>query len=96
MTKKLKTALDAAIIGYIKAFEKKHDVAFDWAVNDDLTGSLSFGDNYFSMSDIVQDINKKYKKGLIFEWQNASIEAHFKSIDKVINLNSYAMGLRYE
>jgi hypothetical protein len=96
MSKKLRKALDDAITGYIKAFEKKHDVFYEWAVVDDLTGILNFGDHYFSMSDIVEDIDKKYKKWKIFEWKDAGIKAHFEGNTKTINLRSYMMGLRYE
>ena len=95
MTKKLKTALDAAIMGYIKAFEKKHGVAFEWARLDDLTGMLCFGDHFFNMSDVVQDIDKKYQRGEIFNWQDDGVRYHFEGGDKVINLSSYMRGLRY-
>lgn len=96
MTKKLKTALDGAIMAYVRKFEKAHGVTFDGAVSDDLTGMLCFGDHYFSMSDIIYDVDNKLPVRLIFEWQNAGIEAHFKGIEKTINLQSYAKGLRYE
>ena len=96
MSKALRKALDDAIKNYIKAFEDKHGVFFEWAVVDDFTGVLNFGDYYFSMSDIVYDIDNKLPLNLIFEWQDAGIEAHFKGNEKTINLQSYARGLRYE
>jgi hypothetical protein len=96
MSKKLRTALDAAIMGYIKSFEKAHGVEFDWATNDDLTGMLCFGDHYFNMTDIVYDVDNKLPVKMIFEWQDAAIEAHFKGIKTKINLHSYAKGLRYD
>lgn len=83
-------------MGYIHKFEKDHGVAFDGAVADDLTGMLCFGDHYFSMSDIVYDIDNKLPVRLIFEWQDAGIEAHFKGHNKTINLQSFTKGLRYE
>ena len=95
MTKKLKTALDTAITGYIKAFEKKHGVEFEWAGNDDLAGMLCFGDYYFNMSDIVQDIGKKYQRGEIFNWQDDSVRHSMDGGNKHINLSSYMIGLRY-
>jgi hypothetical protein len=95
MSKKLRKALDDAITGYIKAFEKKHDVFYEWAVVDDLTGVLNFGDHYFSMSDIVYDVDNKLPIMLIFEWQEACLNAHFLGDEKQINLQSYAKGLRY-
>jgi hypothetical protein len=96
MSKKLKSALDSAIMGYIHKFEKIHGVDLEYAVNDDLTGVLCFGDNYFNLSDIVYDVDKKLPVRLIYQWQNDGIEAHFKGNEKVINFQSYAKGLRYE
>lgn len=96
MSKKLRKALDAAIMEYIKAFEKTHGVEFEWATNDDLTGVLCFGDHYFNMTDIVYDIDNKLPVKMIFEWQESGIEAHFKGIQSKINLHSYAKGLRYD
>jgi hypothetical protein len=95
LTKALRTAIDKAIIGYIRKFEKAHGVEFDWAVNNDLTGMLCFGDHMFNMSDIVYDVDNQLPIMLIFEWQDAGIEAHFKGNEKTINLQSYAKGLRY-
>lgn len=95
MTKKLRVALDAAIMNYIRKFEKIHGVAFDFAVSDDLTGVLCFGDHYFSMPDIVYDADNKLPVGLIFEWNDAQIDANFKGDKQAINLRSYAKGLRY-
>ena len=33
-TKQLRAALDAAIMGYVRKFEKVHDVKFDFAVKE--------------------------------------------------------------
>lgn len=96
MSKALRTALDKALTAYIKKFEKIHGVYFEWAANDDLTGWVNFGDHLFNISDIVYDVDNKLPVRLIFEWQDAGIEAHFKGSDKVINLQSYSKGLRYE
>mgnify|MGYP003621269366 CR=1 FL=1 len=96
MSKALRTALDKALISYVRKFEKAHGVEFDWATNDDLMGMLCFGDHYFNISDIIYDVDEKCAVGLIFEWQDAGIEAHFKGNDKVINLQSYVSGMRYE
>lgn len=96
MSKALRTALDKALTAYIKKFEKAHGVELDWSVNDDLMDMLCFGDHYFNISDIIYDVDNKLPVRLIFEWQDAGIEAHFKGNDKVINLQSYSKGLRYE
>lgn len=89
MKKELKTALEL----YIKEFENKHELTFDSAVGDDLMGVLDFGcTEFFSMSDIIEDIDNKYPKGLILQWHEDTIEHN----PKYINLRTYAMGLRYE
>lgn len=96
MSKALRTSLDKALMAYVKKFEKAHSVEFDWAVNDDLMGALSFGDYMFDMSDIVFDVDGKLPIKLIFEWQDASLDAHIKGDENQINLKSYSMGLRNE
>lgn len=96
MSKALRKQLDTALKNYIYKFEKIHGVEFEWAVNDDLMGVLCFGDRMFNMSDVIYDCDNKLPVRLIFEWQNAGIDAHFKGIEKTINLQSYAKGLRYE
>ena len=89
----IKLKLVKALHAYIKAFEKKHDLKFDSAVADDLMGVLDFGStDFFSMCDIIEDIDNDYPKGLIKQWQEDCIQNH----PKYINLKSYVMGLRYE
>jgi hypothetical protein len=95
MTKALKKQLDTALKNYIYKFEKAHGVEFEWAVNDDLMGVLCFGDHMFNMSDIVYDVDNKLPVKLIFEWQDASLDAQITSDKDQINLQSYAEGLRY-
>lgn len=96
MSKALRTALDKALTGYIKKFEKAHGVEFDWATNGDLMDVISFGDYYFNISDIIYDVDEKCAVGLIFEWQQACIDANFQGATRTINFRSYASGLRYE
>lgn len=40
----LRNKLDEILKEYIRLFEEKHEVLFDYAVGDDLTGLLCFGD----------------------------------------------------
>jgi hypothetical protein len=93
-SKKLRADLESVLAAYIKKFEGAHGVSFEYA-DDDLLGVVCFGDNYFNMSDIVFDVDNKLPIGLIFEWQNAGIDAHFNGSKQSINLQSYARGLRY-
>lgn len=79
---------------YIDEFEEKHGLEFDHAVGDDLMGVIAFGfTEFYNMSDIIEDIDSEYPKGLILRWNEETIEHHPKYY---INLNSYATGLRYE
>ena len=95
MSKALRKQLDTALKNYIYKFEKIHGVELD-NYADDLMGVLYFGEHYFNIADIIYDVDNKLPVRLIFEWQDAGIEAHFKGNEKTINLQSYAMGLRYE
>lgn len=97
---KLKFKLEKVLKEYISAFEKKHDVEMEFAVNDDLMGVISFGSiNYFNIADIIYDIDNNLEKGLIFCWVEDVVD--FNSLketkhQKYINLHSYAHGMRYE
>ena len=77
---------------YIKVFEKKHDMYFEFAINDDYLGILSFGDIYYiNASDLVYDIDNDLPKSLILDWMNDNLE----NKDNYINLHAYANGLRH-
>ncbi|TXD47360.1 hypothetical protein [Polaribacter sp. IC073] len=90
---KLKKDLEKSVYKIIKAFEKKHDVYFQYFVCDDVTGMASFGDVlYFNISDICFDIFSEQPKGLIIEWLEDSLENE----EENINYQSYARGLRFE
>lgn len=92
--KKLKQQYDQIIDQYIKIFEKKHGLEFEFFVGDDNSGVACFGDIfYFNISDILFCINNKLPKHLIIDWLYDSIE--FNMIGS-INLNSYWKGLRYK
>lgn len=95
----LRKRLDTAIKHYIYEFEKKHGCELEHAVNDDLLNMLCFGDNFFSISNVVYDIDNNLEKGLIFRWQDDGLRYNFDKPHNehlYINLNSYAMGLRYD
>lgn len=91
---KLRIKLEECLKEYIVLFEEKHQVCFEFAVSDDLTGILSFGCvNYFHISDVIYDIDNKLEKGFIFDWLNDNIE--FSESIQHINLHAYANGLRH-
>lgn len=93
---RLRDKLDNILKEYIRLFEEKHEVFFDYAVGDDLMGLLCFGDYLFAIHDIVYDIDDNLPKNLIFQWQDDSFDSITNPYHKKINLQSYAMGLRFE
>lgn len=88
---KLREEFDAAIKNYIEIFEKKQGVEFCFAVSDDLLDVLCFGDYFFTINDIVFDVDNELEDGLIFSWQDDCVQHK-----QHINLMSYAKGLRHE
>lgn len=91
----IRKQLDHILREYIRLFEEKHDAGFEFAVQDDLTGVICFGDVlYFHISDIIYDIDNDLPRHLIIEWLYDSID--FSDTGNKINLKSYASGLRYE
>ena len=88
----MRKKLNKILKKYIKKFEKKHGLTFEFAVSDDLMDVICFGDVlFFSINDIVYDIDTKQPNGLIIDWLYDSINQ-----DKYINFYSYSKGLRYE
>jgi hypothetical protein len=81
------------IYEYINLFCKKQKCDLEFNTGD----ILCFGDNYFSLDDVIFDLNNNCKKGLIFKWQNDGINAYMQYSDLPnINYNSYNMGMRYK
>ena len=93
---KIREKLDDILKEYIRLFEEKHEVFFDYAVGDDLTGLLCFGEYLFTARDVIYDIDNDLPKNLIFQWQDDSFDSITNPYHKKINLQSYAMGLRFE
>jgi len=87
----LKTTYELACNEYAYKFARKQDIHFDGWIG--TPGQLtSFIDQYFfSMDDIIYDINHKCQKGLILKWQDEGIE----NSDFRMNYASYAKGLRF-
>lgn len=93
---KLRNKLDSTLKEYIRLFEEKHEAFFDYAVGDDLTGLLCFGEYLFTARDVIYDIDNDLPKNLIFQWQDDSFDSSKNPQHREINLQSYAMGLRFE
>lgn len=87
---KLQKDYRASCEKYIKAFEKRHDVSFEFWVGDEIGGVASFGDYFFNLTDIINDVNSDDSTELIFEWYNACMEH-----EDWVNYDSYRRGYRY-
>ena len=84
------------IIGlYIAQFEEKHDCYLEYWVSDDTTGIACFGDNFFSLSDIVFDIDNNCPARAIFDWQDYQVEKHSNGTEnQIVNFKNHLKGLR--
>jgi len=87
----MRKQLDNILMQYIRKFEKKHELYFEFSVADDLMNMLCFGPYYFDITDVIKDIDNDYPKGLIIDWHEDSIEFY----PKQINFESYVKGLRF-
>ena len=95
--KTLKEKADKLAIKYIKAFEKKYEVYFEFAVADNYFDVLNFGDYYVNFTDIKYCIDNNVSSESFFNWYNDNLENALKkeSTQTYINLPSYIMGLRH-
>ena len=92
----LRNKLDSTLKEYIRLFEEKHKVFFEFAVGDDLTGLLCFGDYLFTTRDVIYDIDNDLPKRLIFQWQDDSFDSLKNPQHREMNFQTYARGLRFE
>ena len=71
----MKKQLEKVLKQYIKEFEKKQNLTFEFAVGDNLMEVISFGYVYFfNMSDIIYDIDNNIKENIIVEWLEYTIQ----------------------
>ena len=96
--KTLKEKADKLAMKYIKAFEKKYEVYFEFAVADNYFDVLNFGDYYVNFTDIKYCIDNNVSSESFFNWYEDNLEFNFlKESERIyINLPSYIMGLRHE
>ena len=87
---------ESATAFLVKMFCMKQDAYVDHTIGDDICGIYAIGDNFFSLDNIYFDLKTDQPKGLIFDWQNACIDAHFAGVKDTINYRSWCMGLRFE
>lgn len=71
----MKKQLEKVLKQYIKEFEKKQDLTFSFAVDDNLMEVISFGSVYFfNMSDIIYDVDNAIKENIIIEWLEYTLQ----------------------
>lgn len=71
----MKKQLEKVLKQYIKEFENKQDLTFEFAVDDNLMQVISFGSVYFfNMSDIIYDIDNAIKENIIIEWLEYTLQ----------------------
>ena len=71
----MKKQLEKVLKQYIKEFENKQDLTFEFAVDDNLMEVISFGSVYFfNMSDIIYDVDNDIKENIIIEWLEYTLQ----------------------
>ena len=74
---------------YIKAFEEKHDIEFDYWVADIIGSIAMFGDYFFDFLDIKYDIDNFIEEKEIFNWYNFILDS-----EKKVNYSSWCKGYK--
>ena len=95
--KTLKEKADKIAIQYIKAFERKYKIYFEFAVANNYFDVLNFADYYINFTDVKYCIDNNVEPELFFNWYDDNLEYALKkeSTQTYINLPSYIMGLRH-
>ena len=89
---KLKTKYEKIVEQYLLAFVEKQELDIEncYWVADRVGEILSVNEQYyFCFDDIRFDIDNNIKAGAILEWQNESIDNHFKKKKYKINYENY-------
>ena len=96
---KLKTNYEKIVNEYLIAFVEKQDLDIEncYWVADRVGEILSVNEQYyFNFNEIRFDVDNNVKEGLIFKWQNESVDNYFKkrkykvNYENYLKLNSYA------
>ena len=96
---KLKTKYEKIVEQYLLAFVEKQELDIEncYWVADRVGEILSVNEQYyFHFNDIRFDIDNNIKEGIILEWQNESIDNHFKKKKYKINYENYLKLKGYE
>jgi hypothetical protein len=93
---KLKSDYEKVITEIVKLFEKKQGVELEFWVSDEIGGVACFGDNYFGVNDIIEDMDSGSEPGEIFKWQDDNTHESITNGNRFINYASYLKGLRID
>jgi len=88
---KLRKQLDTVLKTYIKTFEKKYKLSFDYAVNDDLMNILAFGDYFVNIQDVIIDIDSDSNE--FINWYNVILEKSYLN-EPTCNYQNWINGFR--
>ena len=83
------------VMSYIREFEDKHTITFDFFVGKNVGQIAMFGDYYIDFDDIRLDIDKNVNESLFFEWYDITVSRALEE-KPTVNYESYVMGFRYE
>lgn len=95
ITKTLHKKLHSAIAGYIKAFEKKHEMEFCFWIGDEVGGIACIeSDWYFTFQDICLDLETNQPKHRILDWSEENC-SNFVDTDKEISYKEWLLEKGY-
>ena len=88
----LKTKYEKIVEQYLIAFVEKQELDIEncYWVADRIGEILSVNEQYyFSFDDIRFDVDNNVEEGLIFKWQDESLDNHFKKRKYKVNYENY-------
>jgi hypothetical protein len=89
----IKKDLELAINAYLTAFEAKYDGEFD--EESDLMDVHWFGDYFFTIDEIIHDVDNPQHEGEIFKWWSERFRSEMLSSECFqINFKSWCRGVR--
>jgi len=86
----LKKKLEGVIGEYIKSFEEKQEMYFEFWVGDVVGETAFIGDLYLYFGDIRYDLETNQEKGEIIDWYYHTVD----NSNDYINYKSWCMGAK--
>lgn len=86
----MKQAYKKAVNAYRKSFEKKHNLTFEYWVNDEVGTIAGFNNGmyYIDFRDMKLDIDNDVEKNKFFEWYDYTLEEHYRK-QPIINYKTF-------